>query len=78
MSHPTSESESSALRLDFDRRLKLEFNGFNVTSDAGPQRHRRPTGSITSQTFRRLGALPSWRASARSRGKVRQRHCEQR
>ena len=23
------------LRLDFDRRLKLEFHGFKVTSDAG-------------------------------------------
>src|SRR6266702_745504 len=35
MAHPTGESKSSALRLDFDRRLKLEFRGFNVSSDAG-------------------------------------------
>jgi hypothetical protein len=34
MAHPTGESKSNALRLDFDRRLKLEFHGY-VTSDAG-------------------------------------------
>src|SRR6266536_9720 len=35
MAHPSGESKSGALRLDFDRRLKLEFHGSNVTSDAG-------------------------------------------
>jgi hypothetical protein len=35
MVRPAGEAQSDALRLDFERRLKLEFHGSSVTSDAG-------------------------------------------
>ena len=33
--NPMGEARKDALKLDFDRRFKLEFHGTKVTSDAG-------------------------------------------
>jgi hypothetical protein len=35
VTNPAGESNSEALRLDFDRRLTLQFRGSVVTPDAG-------------------------------------------
>ena len=35
MAHPMGDSKRDSLRVDFDRRLKLEFHGYKITSDVG-------------------------------------------
>src|SRR3954452_1481697 len=35
MADPAGEANTSALHLDFDRRLMLQFRGSTITSDAG-------------------------------------------
>jgi len=35
VSNPTGEAENGVLRLDFDRRIMVQFRGSVVTSDAG-------------------------------------------
>jgi len=35
MDHPAGESDGGAPRINFGRRLRLEFHGSRITSDAG-------------------------------------------
>ena len=35
MENPAGESNAGALRFDFDSRLRLEFHGSRINSDAG-------------------------------------------
>jgi hypothetical protein len=38
MTNPAGERPNEVLRVDFDRRLTMQFRGSVVTSDAGPMR----------------------------------------
>ncbi len=35
MAHPMGEARKTPLRVNFDRRLKLEFHGSDISSDGG-------------------------------------------
>ncbi len=40
MAHLVGEAKRAPLRVDFDRQLKLEFHGTQISSDAGLRTYR--------------------------------------
>jgi hypothetical protein len=65
MEHPTGKSDNGALRVYFDRRLRLEFHDSRINSDAGLLAYRELndapglTGLAGDVPFRRHHGTPA-------------------
>jgi hypothetical protein len=60
MENPMGDGKKQALRVSFDGRLKLEFHGSNITSDAGLLAYRE-LDEVLELTARSGGLLDDWR-----------------